>query len=102
MKRNFFIRLRNRAYTKLFLSRLFGKIKFGSRNKLLAISADNENYRETGKNRSDTEIINDAERMFQLTFSEEEIPKENFQNNNIRTCSVFSPISLCNTSKVSC
>ena len=74
----------------------------GSRNKLLAISADNENYRETGKDRSDTEIINDAERMFQLTFSEEEIPLENFQNNNIRTCSVFSPISLCNTSKVSC
>ena len=54
------------------------------------ISADNENYRETGKNRSDTEIINDAECMFQLNFSEEEIQKENFQNNNIRTCSVFS------------
>ena len=84
------------------MTRLFSKIKFASRNKLLAISADNENYRETGKNRSDTEIINDAERMFQLTFSEEEIPKENFQNNNIRTCSVFSPISLCNKSEVSC
>jgi hypothetical protein len=102
IKRKFFTRLRNRGYTKIFLARLFSKIKFASRNKLLAISADNENYRETGKDRSDTEIINDAERMFQLTFSEEEIPKENFQNNNIRTCSVLSPISLCNTSKVSC
>ena len=102
IKRKIFTRLRNRGYTKIFLARLFSKIKFVSRNKLLAISADNENYRETGKDRSDTEIINDAERMFQLTFSEEEIPKENFQNNNIRTCSVFSPISLCKTSKVSC
>ena len=102
IKREFFIRLRNRGYTKIFLARLFSKIKFASRNKLLAISVDNENYRETGKNRSDTEIINDAERMFQLTFSEEEIPQENFQNNNIRTCSVLSPISLCDTSKVSC
>ena len=102
IKRKFFIRLRNRGYKKIFLARLFSKIKFGSRNKLLAISADNENYRETGKNRSDTEIINDAERMFQLTFSEEEIPQENFQNNNIRTCSVLSPISLCDTSTVSC
>ena len=102
IKRKFFTRLRNRGHTKIFLARLFSKIKFASRNKLLAISADNEKYRETGKDRSDTEIINDAERMFQLTFSEEEIPKENFQNNNIRTCSVFSPISLCNTWKVSC
>ena len=84
------------------MTRLFSKIKFASRNKLLAISADNENYRETGNNGSDTNLINDAERMFQLTFSEEEIPQENFQNNNIRTCSVFSPISLFNTSKVSC
>ena len=103
IKRKFFIRLRNRGYTKIFLARLFSKIKFGSRNKLLAISADNENYRETNNNESDTNLINDAERMFQLTFSEEEIPNENVHNNNnIRTCSVVSPISLCKKSKVSC
>ena len=94
--------MRNRGYTKVFLSRLFGKIKFESTNKLLAISADNENYRETSNNRSDTNLINDAERMFQLTFSEEEIPVENYQNNNVRTCSVLSPNSLCSKSKVSC
>ena len=55
IKWKFFIRLRNRGYTKKFLLRLFGKIKFGSRNKLLVISADNENYRETsnsGSNKS--------------------------------------------------
>ena len=102
LKRNFFLRLRNRGYTKIALSRLFRKIKFGSRNKLLAISADNENYRETGNNRSDTILINEAERMFQMTFSEEEIPMENNRNNNVRTCSIFSPISLCCLSKVSC
>ena len=102
IKRKFFIRLRNRGYTKIFLARLFSKIKFGSRNKLLAISADNENYRETGYNGSDTILINDAERMFQETFSEEEIPEENVHNNNVRTCSIVSPISLCNKSKVSC
>ena len=102
IKRKFFIRLRNRGYTKIFLARLFSKIKFGSRNKLLAISADNENYRETGNNGSDTNLINDAERMFQLTFSEEEIPEENININNVRTCSVVSPTSLCNKSKVSC
>ena len=45
IKRKFFTRLRNRGYTKIFLARLFSKIKFASRNKLLAISADNENYR---------------------------------------------------------
>ena len=54
IKQKIFTRLRNRGYTKIFLARLFSKIKFASRNKLLAISADNENYRETGKNRSDT------------------------------------------------
>ena len=102
LKRKFFLRLRNRGYTKIALSRLFRKIKFGSRNKLLAISADNENYRETGNNRSDTILINEAERMFQMTFSEEEIPMENNRNNNVRTCSIFSPISLCCLSKVSC
>ena len=78
IKRKFFIRLRNRGYTKNFLLRLFGKIKFGSRNKLLVISADNENYRETSNSGSDTNLINDAER------------------------SILSPNSLCNKSKVSC
>ena len=102
IKCKFFGRLRNRGYNKKKLTTLFRKIKFGSRNKLLAISADNENYRETGNNRSDTILINEAGCMFQMTFSEEEIPMENNRNNNVRTCSIFSPISLCCLSKVSC
>ena len=89
IKRKIFTILRNRGYTKIFLARLFSKIKFVARNELLAISADSENYWDTDNNRSDT-------------FSEVEIPRENFQNNNIRICSVFSPISLSNKSEVSC
>jgi len=76
IKQKFFFRLRNRGYKNVFLAKLFKKVKYGTRNKLLAISADNENYRETGNNRSDTILINEAERMFQLTFSEEKIPVE--------------------------
>ena len=100
IKRKFFIRLRNRGYKKVFLSRLFRKVKFESRNKLLAISADNENYREIGNDRSDTNLVNDAERMFQKTFSEEEIPMENNQNNNVHTISIPSPLSVCCDQKV--
>ena len=40
--------------------------------------------------------------MFQMTFSEEEIPMEITRNNNAHTCSVLSPSSLCCKSKVSC
>ena len=68
VERKFIIRLRNRGYKKVFLLRLFSKIKFGSRNRLLAISADNENYREIGNNRSVMNLVNDAERMFQMKF----------------------------------
>ena len=101
IKQKFFIRLRNRDYTKLFLSRHFGKIKFGSRNKHLAISADNENYRETSNNRSDTELINDAERMFQNVFSEVNLPMEN-NPQNIRTYNINSPSSVLPIPKVCC
>ena len=51
----------------MFLARLFRKVKFGSRKKLLAISADNKNYRETDNFGSDMALVNDAER-FRLLF----------------------------------
>jgi len=35
--------------------------------------------------KDDTMLVNDAERMFQMTFSEEEIPVKNYHNNNVRT-----------------
>ena len=102
IKQKIFIRLRNRGYKKVFLSRLFKKVKYGPRNKLLAISADNENYRGKGNDRSDTSLVNDAERMFQMTFSEEEIPMENNQNINSRTTSAPSAVSVCCDCKVGC
>ena len=37
-----FISLRNRGYRKTFLTRLFGKVNFGLRNKLLVILEDNK------------------------------------------------------------
>jgi len=40
LKCKFLKRLRNRGYKKHFLTTLFRKIKFGCRNKLLAISED--------------------------------------------------------------
>ena len=102
IKRKFFVRLRNRGYKKVFLARLFKKVKYGTRNKLLAISADNENYRGIGNDRSDTSLVNDAERMFQQTFSEEEIPMENNLNLNVHTVCVPSPLSVFCDSKVGC
>jgi len=38
--------------------------------------------------------------MFQMTFSEEEIPMENNQNINVHTIGVPSPLSVCCDSKV--
>ena len=73
---NFIGRLRNRGYDKKFLTTLFRKIEFGSRNKLLAISEDNIDYLEIDSHRSDTVLINDAERMFQDIFSEVTLPRE--------------------------
>ena len=102
IKRKFFVRLRNRGYKKVFLARLFKKVKYGTRNKLLAISADNENYRGIGNDRSDTSLVNDAERMFQQTFSEEEIPMENNLNFTVHTICVPSPLSVCCDSNVGC
>ena len=55
-----------------------------------------------GSNRSDTNLVNNAERMFQMTFSEEEIPIENNQNKNVHTFSGPSSLSLCCESKVGC
>ena len=76
-KIKFFKRLCNRGYEKKFLTTLYRKVKFSSRNKLLAISEDNIDDLEIDNHRSDTFLINDAERMFQNTLSEVILPIEN-------------------------
>ena len=74
-----FLGLRNRGYNKKFLTTLFRKNEFGSRNKLLLISEDVIDHLEIDSNRSDTVLINDAEHMFQDIFSEVILPRENTQ-----------------------
>ena len=89
IKCKFFQRLRNRGYEKMFLTRLFSKIKFGCRNKLLAISEDIIDEFEIESERSDTVLINDAERMFQNVLSEVSLPMEN-NPQDIRTHNIIS------------
>ena len=80
----------------MFLTRLFCRIKFGCRNKLLAISEDIIDEFEIESERSDTVLINDAERMFQNVFSEVSLPMENnpqdIRTNNIISLSSTLPI----------
>ena len=82
----FFKRLRNRGYGRKFLTTLFGKVKFGYRNKLLKISEDIIDEFEIGTQRSDSALIEDAERMFQDVFSEVVLPMENIQQNIHTVC----------------
>jgi hypothetical protein len=86
IKCKFFKRLRNRGYENFFLTRLFCRIKFGCRNKLLKISEDIIDEFEIGTQRSDSVLIEDAERMFQHVFSEVILPMENIQENIHTVC----------------
>ena len=99
IKCKFFQRLRNRGYEKKFLSRLFSKVKFGCRNELLAISEDIIDEFEIDSGRSDTVLINDAERMFQNVFSEVNLPMEN-NPEYIRTYNINSLSSVLTIPKV--
>ena len=87
----------------VLLTRPFLKIfkhyaKFGSRDILLAISADKENYQETGNNGSDACLVNEAECMLQMTFSEEGVPMESYHN--IHTIPSSSLSRVCFESKI--
>ena len=86
---------------KKFLATLFRKFKFGSRNKLLAISEDNTDDLEIDSHSSDTVLINDAERMFQNIFTEVILPMEN-NPQNIRACSINSHSPALPVPKVCC
>ena len=72
------------------------KKRFGCRNKLLAISEDIMDEFEIDSERSDTVLINDAERMFQNVFSEVNLPMENnpqdIRTHNINSLSSVLPI----------
>ena len=87
--------------SNFFLTTLFRKVKFGSRNKLLAILEDNMDNLEIDIHRSDTVLINGAERMFQNIFSEVILPMEN-NPQNIRTCSIDCHSPVLPIPKVGC
>ena len=86
---------------KKLLTTLFRKVKFGSRNKLLAISEDNVDDLEIDNHRSDTVLINDAEHMFQVIFTEVILPIKN-NPQNICTCSIDSHSPVLPIPKVCC
>ena len=76
IKCKFFLWLQNRGYQKKFLTRLFRKGTFGSRNKLFAISVVNLDYSEIDSYRNDTVLVNDTEHLFQIFFTEVILPME--------------------------
>ena len=93
-KNKFFKRLRLRGYKKLFLLRLFRKVKHSSRNTLLKISPQRciggNFYSEMKENN----IIEDAEQIFHETFSNEFLNlMENVLNSNGDTNSIEVPVN---------
>ena len=83
-----------RGYKKLFLLRLFRKVKHSSRNNLLKISPqrciEGKFYSELKENN----IIEDAEQIFHETFSNEFLNlMENVLNSNGDTNSIEVPVN---------
>ena len=100
-KKQFFRRLRLRGYKKLFLLRLFRKAKHSLRNNLLKISPqryiEGNFYSELKENN----IIEDAEKIFHKTFSNEFLNlMENVLNSNGDTNSIEVPINVVVSVKV--
>ena len=69
VKNKFFRRLRLRGYKKLFLKRLFGKVKHSSRNSLLKLYPHQSNGGKFYSERKENEILERAEKTFHETFS---------------------------------
>jgi len=69
VKNKFFKRLRLRGYKKLFLKRLFGKVKYSSRISLLKLRPQQSEGGEFYSERKENEILESAEQTFHETFS---------------------------------
>ena len=69
MKNIFFSILCLRGYKKLFLKRLFGKVKHSSRNSLLKLHPHQNNGGMFYSERKENEILERAEQTFHETFS---------------------------------
>ena len=70
-KNNFFKRLRLRGYKKIFLKRLFRKVKYSSRISFLKFPPKYFTEEKFYSERKDTEILENAEQTFHETFSDD-------------------------------
>ena len=101
IRNKFFARLRNRGYEKIPLKRLFRRVKFGQRMELLAISSEKLDFREIRDTEVECNLINDSERIFQDTFSDEiYISEENNPRCTIQNISVSVPSNSVSVDKV--
>ena len=101
IRNKFFARLRNRGYEKIPLKRLFRGVKFGQRMELLAISSEKLDFREIRDSEVECNLINDSERIFQDTFSDEiYISEENDPKCTIQKISVNVLSNSVNVDKV--
>ena len=90
-KNKFFKRLRLRGYKKLFLKRLFRKVKYSSRNAFLKFPPKFITEEKFHSERRENTIIENAEQAFQETFSEDFLNlMENVLNSDSGTNSIVS------------
>ena len=98
-KTKFFKRLRLRGYKKLFLKRLFRKVKYSSRNVFLKFPPKFSTEEKFHSERRENTIIENAEQIFQEKFSEDFLNlMENVLNSDSGTNSI---VSLCDNNVVS-
>ena len=91
MKNKFFKRLRLRGYKKLFLKRLFRKVKHSLRILLLKFPPTNVTEKKFYSERKENEILENAEQTFQETFSDDFLNlMENVLNSDSGTNSIVS------------
>ena len=92
MKNKIFKRLHLRRYKKLFLKRLFRKVKYSSRNSFLKFPPKYFTEEKFYSERKETEILENAEQTFQETFSDDFLNlMENVLNSDNGTNSIVSP-----------
>ena len=91
MKNKFFKRLRLRGYKKLFLKRLFRKVKHSSRISLLKFPPKYVTEEKFYSERKENKILENAEQTFQETFSDDFLNlMENVLNSDSGTNSIVS------------
>ena len=86
IRNKFYARLRNRGYEKIKLKRLFLRVKYGDRMKLLSISSENIDFREIRETEVESKLIQESECLFMDVFAE----VLNSQSENLPGCNVHN------------